>query len=138
MALLFQEFRTGPSPSLLVKALAGGVGLRSAPTSDLRLSVPVVCFCDAGSVVEALHTSKWQVRSKRRRVDLASIKEAMEIDGIRVLHCLTWEMLADGLTKDPVGQDHLLQMLMDVMHGSVALPDAGNVSVADPHAPQGA
>ena len=85
-----------------------------------ELHVPVQAYCDARSVVDALYTSKWSIRSKRRRVDLASIKEAHDVDGAITSWCSTDKMVSDGLTKTPVGL--LLENLLRVMRGLVNLP----------------
>ena len=124
VGMLLNEFKKGPVPSLVMKALLQGTSLRRTPDTKLPLSI---CWSDAGSVIETLHTSRWQVRNKRRRVDIASIKETIEEDGLDVRHCLSHEMLVDGLTKDPAGDlasgvGGLLGGLLDMMQGSVRLP----------------
>ena len=124
VGMLLNEFKKGPVPSLVMKALLQGTALRRTPETPLPRCI---CWSDAGSVIETLHTSRWQVRNKRRRVDIASIKEAIEEDGLDVRHCLSHEMLVDGLTKDPAGDlasgvGGLLPGLLDMMHGSVHLP----------------
>ncbi len=88
--------------------------------SHPALSIAVIC--DAKSVVDALYTSRWSVRSKRRRVDLAAIKEAHDVDGVKTSWCDTTLMLADGLTKTPLGL--LLTNLLKVMYGVVRLPSS--------------
>lgn len=61
--------------------------------------IPTKAFCDGESVVSSLYTSKNQVRNKRRRVDIASLKEAVEDGILDVQHIPTQYTAADALTK---------------------------------------
>ena len=72
-----------------------------------------------GRLFSLVHGSKHTVRSKRRRVDIASLREAVESEAIALAHCDTHDMAADGLTKR---SEALRPPLVRAMQGELILP----------------
>ena len=84
-----------------------------------RSRIGTVAYSDGESVVSNIHTSKAQIRNKRRRVDVASLREASD-DGVVVFeHVPTDLMVADGTTKK---DDKLRSVIRIAMDGRVHLP----------------
>ena len=67
-------------------------------------------------VISSVHTTK-PVTNKRRRVDVALLREAEDELGVELEHCTTDRMLADALTKRMV-----TTALRDAARGEIYLP----------------
>ena len=62
--------------------------------------MPVYGYNDGDGVVRTVNTSKAGVRNKRRKLDIASLREAVDEGLVESFeHVETHEMVADGLTK---------------------------------------
>ena len=92
-----------------------GFGNREVP----RPRVPVHVYNDGKGLVDAVHGSKNTIRSKRRRVDVASLRETVETGVATLAHCETGAMAADGLTKTNAA---LRAPLEQAMEGVGTLP----------------
>ena len=115
LAFLVSEMRYGRLPNILERALVCGFGMREVP----RPRIPMFAYCDGKSVIDAIYSSRWQIKSKRRRVDLASLRESGEQEYVQYSHCETGDMVMDGLTKiDP----KLKLALERAMAGEVSFP----------------
>ena len=115
LAFLVSEMRYGRLPNILGRALVCGFGMREVP----RPRIPMFAYCDGKSVIDAIYSSRWQIKSKRRRVDLASLRESGEQEYVQYSHCETGDMVMDGLTKiDP----KLKLALERAMAGEVSFP----------------
>ena len=116
IALLFTELTSGRLPSLTEQVLLRGFGHKECVP---RSRIGTVAYSDGESVVSNIHTSKAQIRNKRRRVDVASLREASD-DGVVVFeHVPTDLMVADGTTKK---DDKLRSVIRIAMDGRVHLP----------------
>ena len=114
-AYIATEMRFGRMPNILERSLMRGFGDREVP----RPKVPVHAYNDGKGLVDAVHGSKHTVRSKRRRVDIASLREAVESEAVSLAHCDTHAMTADGLTKR---SETLRPPLVRAMQGELILP----------------
>ena len=96
-AYLISELFGSRLPSVWEHALANGFGSRA----PLKPTVPMLALTDAESVVSSIYSSKTNIRNKRRRVDIASLREIGEDleDSWRLEHVDTSKQVADGLTK---------------------------------------
>ena len=113
LGFLLTEMRYGRMPSILEKALMCGFGSREVP----KPLVDMFAYNDGCGLVDAIHTTKWQQQSRRRRIDLASLRESSEF--ITFAHCSTSKMVADGLTKR---EEKLRAALISAMEGRVSFP----------------
>ena len=64
-----------------------------------RSTISTVGYSDGESVVSNIYTSMTQIRNKRRRVDVASLREASDDGVINFEHSPTDLMVADGTTE---------------------------------------
>ena len=115
LGFLVTEMRHGRLPNILERALMSGFGSREVP----RPILPMFAYCDGKSVIDAIYSSRWQIKSKRRRVDLASLRESGELEHVAFSHCDTDKMVVDGLTKSDA---KLRLALTQAMSGRVSFP----------------
>ena len=115
LGFLVTEMRHGRLPNILERALMSGFGSREVP----RPILPMFAYCDGKSVIDAIYSSRWQIKSKRRRVDLASLRESGELEHVAFSHCDTDKMVVDGLTKSDA---KLRLALTQAMSGQVSFP----------------
>ena len=84
-----------------------------------RSTISTVGYSDGESVVSNIYTSMTQIRNKRRRVDVASLREASDDGVINFEHSPTDLMVADGTTER---DEKLRQVIRIAMGGKVHLP----------------
>jgi len=95
LAYLVDELIRGRLPSLAEQALLRGVGhVQRVPAPGM----PVAVLNDGLGTISAIHSTK-PIANKRRRVDVALLREAEADLGVRYHHVETTSMQADALTK---------------------------------------
>ena len=106
----------GRLPSIAERILLRGFGRKEEMP---RASLDTYAYCDGESVVTSIYSSKAQVRNKRRRVDISSLRETADDELVGYEHIATTLMIADGLTK----RDEKLRLVIrSAMAGTAHLP----------------
>ena len=98
VAYLVSELKHGRLPSIAERALTRGFGLFSGDGGTPPPQVWTEVVCDGNGTVTAVHSTK-PVSNKRRRIDIALIRELVDHGFAKFRHCSTELQLADGLTK---------------------------------------
>ena len=94
VAYLLSELKNGRLPSIAERVLLRGFGDVELPPPDVWIEVE----SDGKGTVSAVHSTR-PVSNKRRRIDIALLREMEERGFVGFRFCPTEKMLADGLTK---------------------------------------
>ena len=106
VAYLMSEMYYGRMPSIAEKVLMYGFGTQEIPRPMLEM----YAFNDGQGVIDSLNTTKWAIKSKRRRVDISAMRETAEM--VKYGHCPTWLNVVDGLTKRDWKLRKMLELAM--------------------------
>ena len=98
VSYLVSELKHGRLPSIAERALTRGFGLFGGDGGTPPPQVWTEVVCDGNGTVTAVHSTK-PVSNKRRRIDIALIRELVDQGFLKFRHCSTELQLADGLTK---------------------------------------
>ena len=94
----------------LEEAIAHAMYLQEILKELLVDIVDIVCVVDSNNLLKAVNSSR-DVEDKRLKIDIASVKETMAMEGIRVFHVPGNEMIANCLTKRGANVDDLMGMI---------------------------
>ena len=98
VSYLVSELKHGRLPSIAERALTRGFGLFDGDGGTPPPQVWTEVVCDGNGTVTAVHSTK-PVSNKRRRIDIALIRELVDHGFAKFRHCPTELQLADALTK---------------------------------------
>ena len=94
----------------LEEAIAHALYLQAILKELLVDIIDIVCVVDSNNLLKAVSSSR-DVEDKRLRIDVASVKETMAVEGIRVFHVPGNDMIANCLTKRGARVDDLMDMI---------------------------
>ena len=97
VAYLLSELKTGRMQSIAERVLIHGYGQLTG-TGISRPAVYVELLSDGNGTVTAVHSTK-PVSNKRRRIDIALLRELVDHKFLQFRHVSTEKMVADALTK---------------------------------------
>ena len=95
VAYLLSELKNGRLPSIAERVLLRGFGEVELPPPDVWTEIE----SDGNGTVSAVHSTR-PVSNKRRRIDIALLREMSDRGFVGFRFCPTEKMLADGFTKN--------------------------------------
>ena len=115
VALLLEEFTSGPRPTLFEEVLRRELATHRAEGQTRRPAWPVYVCSDGNGTVTAVRNSK-ELACKRRQGDVASLREGLELGDIAAIeHIAGADNPADALT----GSGHVsAEILVRLLEGA--------------------